>query len=327
MRILFLTCITLLLTGSSIAQSADESLDSIISVKDRAITNTPTDKHIPVPGTKFSIIPPAGFVKAPNFFGFQQPESGSSILFTNVKAPFDAISKAFTKESLLSKGMELERMESFTLNGFPALFISCKQQSKGVIFTKYSILCGSNEQVWIVNGVFHQEMKEIGKEINKSMLTIYYDSNKKDDALEAIDFEIKTTGSRLVYVGVVSGSLIYSNDGKIPPETKEKTYLIASKSFSNTTIEDKKLFCLNRLKTTPFELISTDSIAEIMIDGISGYEIVASGKNLKKTEDVLIYQVILFSDDLYYIILGSANQDFEKNLDEFRKMVKAFNRK
>ncbi|MGV3611359.1 MAG: hypothetical protein ACO1N0_10445 [Fluviicola sp.] len=327
MRIVFLIGITLILTGSSIAQQAVERVDAMISVKDSVITNTPTNRHISVRGTKFSIIPPAGFIKAPNFFGFQQPESGSSILFTNVKGSFEAISQSITKENLLAQGMELESMEHFTLNGFPALFLSCKQQSDGAIITKYSIFCGSNEQIWIINGVFHKDMKEIGKEINKSMLTVYYDPNKRDDEQETIDFEIKATGTRLIYVGVVSGSLIYSSDGKMPSKTKEKTYLIASKSFSNTNKEDEKLFCLNRIKTTPFELRSIDSINEVMIDGISGYEIIASAKNLKMNEDIRIYQTILFSDDLYYIILGSTNQDFESNLNEFRKMTNAFKRK
>ncbi len=121
--------------------------------------------------------------------------------------------------------------------------------------------------------------------------------------------------------------MIFTIDGLVPTLSKNKTTLIIAKSFSKTNIEDKMLFCLERLKQLPVDIDNTESTHDIIIDGISGYEIVASGKNRKTKEDEKMYQVILFNDSLYYLFYGSTNQDFDNNLNEIRKVVKTFKRK
>lgn len=48
------------------------------------VNNSKTEKHQPVAGTKFFLIPPAGFVSATNFQGFQQLNIGGSILVMEI---------------------------------------------------------------------------------------------------------------------------------------------------------------------------------------------------------------------------------------------------
>ena len=106
-----------------------------------------------------------------------------------------------------------------------------------------------------------------------------------------------------------------------------KPSLTVGKSFSKTAIEDRKLFSLNRLKQLPIEVIKIDETNEISIDGISGYEIVATCKDKKTSEPKKVYLVLLFSDSLYYILLGTTNQNFDSNIANFKKAVKTFKRK
>src|SRR5690606_15795154 len=116
-------------------------------------------------------------------------------------------------------------------------------------------------------------------------------------------------------------------DGQVPTASSDKTNLIIAKSFSEITQEDKKLFSLNRLKQTPIEIGNIEYTNEITIDGISGYEIYAKGKNKKSGETENIYQVILFSDKLYYILFGTTNDETDKSIEEIKKAVKTFKRK
>ncbi|HPW34780.1 MAG TPA: hypothetical protein PK367_03445 [Candidatus Paceibacterota bacterium] len=58
------------------------------------ISNTLTDKHISVEGTKMSLILPDGFDKSDNFNGFQQNEKSLSIVVIESPGPFSEITKA-----------------------------------------------------------------------------------------------------------------------------------------------------------------------------------------------------------------------------------------
>lgn len=54
------------------------------------------------------------------------------------------------------------------------------------------------------------------------------------------------------------------------------------------------------------------------MDGISGYELVAEGTNTTDGAREFIYEVMLFSENGYYIMVGSAKADFDSNLGLFK---------
>ena len=65
----------------------------------------------------------------------------------------------------------------------------------------------------------------------------------------------------------------------------------------------------------------------MVIDKLSGYEIIANGKDDQDRPE-LVYQVMLFngSDD-YYIIVGQAKENYEQNLKTFKSIAQTFKRK
>ncbi|MBK7428190.1 MAG: hypothetical protein IPI60_14820 [Saprospiraceae bacterium] len=60
---------------------------------------------------------------------------------------------------------------------------------------------------------------------------------------------------------------------------------------------------------------------------MDGYEILALGKDKKTGEMESIYQVILFTDSVYYMLLGTTNDQTESSIADIRKVVKTFRRK
>ena len=175
--------------------------------------------------------------------------------------------------------------------------------------------------------VYPENLKKVGDEIKKSMLTVFFEADKKINPFEALDYSIDVSKTKLKFGKSMSNSLIFSVDGQVTTTSNDKTNLIVAKSFSQITIEDKKLFCINRLKQTPIEIENIEYTNEITIDGISGYEIFAKGKNKKSAETENIYQVILFSDKLYYILFGTTNDETDNSIDEIKKAVMTFKRK
>lgn len=293
----------------------------------KKIENKLTDEHQNIKGTKVSLIPPKGFTDGINFLGLQQTESGSSIMILDIPGPYSETSKGITKENMLSKGVEVEKIENLTINGLPAIFVTGTQNAYGNIYTKFILVFGTVNETIMINGVYPENLKKVGDEIKKSMLTVFFEADKKINPFEALDYSIDVSKTKLKFGKSMSNSLIFSVDGQVPTTSNDKTNLIVAKSFSQITIEDKKLFCINRLKQTPIEIENIEYTNEITIDGISGYEIFAKGKNKKSAETENIYQVILFSDKLYYILFGTTNDETDNSIDEIKKAVMTFKRK
>ncbi len=293
----------------------------------KKIDNKLTEEYQNIKGTKISLIPPKGFTDGLNFLGLQQSESGSSIMIIDIPGPYSEVSAGITKENLLSKGVETSKIENLIINGLPAIFVTGTQNAYGNIYTKLILAFGTDNETIMINGVYPENLKKIGDEIKKSMLTVYYEANKKINPFDALDYTIDVSETKLKFGKSMSNSLIFSVDGQVPTASSDKTNLIIAKSFSEITQEDKKLFSLNRLKQTPIEIGNIEYTNEITIDGISGYEIYAKGKNKKSGETENIYQVILFSDKLYYILFGTTNDETDKSIEEIKKAVKTFKRK
>lgn len=306
---------------------AIKKLNSIVDFRQKSIKNELTSAHREVNGTKISLIPPDGFTRASNFSGFQQIESGSSIMVLNIPEAFLSISKGLNNQALLSKGMVLKKIKKLTLNNLPAILLKAEQNANSNIYIKYMLAFGTQKESILINGVFPKNIKGLDKLLKKSLLSTVYNSNKKINPFDTADFEISTEGTDIVFAKSVSNSLMFSRDGKIPSESKDNLLLIIGKAFSKIDIEDKKLFAINRIKQLPIEIKEIISTEPIEIDNIKGYEVIADGCNFKTEEKVKAYQVILFSDSLYYMMYGSSESDFDNNIEVFKKVVKTFRRK
>lgn len=292
------------------------------------ITNFMTDEHISVDGTKISIVPPVDFTNASNFAGFQQDSSGASIMIVDIPAPFSEIAKAFTKEGLQTQMMELLEKEELIIGSNNAILVKGEQQAYGNTYNKYTLAFGSEEESILINGTYLKTDEEnLAAAMKKSLLSVLYDADKEINPFDTVDFEIATAGTDMVFVKNVGPTLLFSREGTIPSTAPDKAVFIAAKSFSELEILDKKAYSENRITQNPITIDTIKSNIPIEIDGLKGYEIVAEGKTKTKHIPVEVYQIMLFSDSIYYILIGSSEADYEKNLTAFKTIAKSFKRK
>jgi hypothetical protein len=160
-----------------------------------------------------------------------------------------------------------------------------------------------------------------------SLITVGQEADKIATPLESLDYSIDVSGSKLRFAGKVANSIIFTTDGVLQTKSTDKTILLVTEAFSKAPIADKKTFALNRVNQTPLEIENVESSSEITIDGISGYEVVAKGKDSKTEEKENLYQVILFSDNLYYVLLGTTNDESKISMDLLKKIIHTFRRK
>ena len=118
------------------------------------VTTEITDDHSAINGTKISMVPPDGFTNAVNFSGFQQNESGASIMVLDLPGPFSEVSKGFTEEGLQSQGMALNTIEKLRFNGLQAFLLTVEQSAYGNTYKKHILTFGTEKESIIINGTF-----------------------------------------------------------------------------------------------------------------------------------------------------------------------------
>lgn len=292
------------------------------------INNIKTNKHRQIPGTKFFLVPPTGFVNATNFQGFQQVSSGASILVMEIPGPFSESTKGFNEQGLKTQGVILKKKEEIKVNQNEGFFITTEQFANGTNYSKYILVFGDAKATYMVNGTFPKEVTELDKDIRECLLSVVYESALTVDPFSTVTFTVDTKNTKLKFGKSITGMLLYTVDGKVPTESSDKTSFVVGRSLANVQTVDKKLTAINRIKKMPYTDIEVDEskINEIEIDGVSGYEIVGVALDKNGAKE-LVYQVMLFTDNAYYITLGTTKNDFDQNLELFKKVARTFKRK
>lgn len=180
----------------------------------------------------------------------------------------------------------------------------------------------------MINGTFPKEVTSLEKDIRESMFSVVYESDLTVDPVSTVSFTVDTENTKLKFGKSISGMLLYTVDGKVPTESSDKTSFMVGLSIANVRTVDKKLTAITRFERMPYSNLRVDEskIGEVEIDGISGYEIVGEGLNKRKGTKEFVYQVMLFSEDGYYIMVGTTDANFEQNLELFKKISRTLKR-
>ena len=299
-------------------------LQSFLFFGQTILTTNITANHQEIRGSKIHMILPEGFAIANSFMGFQQVETNSSIMVLDVPGPFSKVIGGLTEENLLKQGVRVDNIESIILNGLSGLLIKGEQTAYGIDFIKYSLAFGTESETILINGIVPKGNMELEQLVKKALLSAVYDPTKILTPLDTVDFEINTAGTDFIFAKSMSNMLIYNRDGKVPSESLDKSSLVLAKAFSKVAIMDKKEYAINRIKTLPVQITKIIETLPIEINGLQGFEITAEGVNRKTGIKEQAYQVMLFTENSYYILYGSSTDNFESNLLIYKKLIKSF---
>ena len=304
-------------------------LISFSAFSQKTISNTKNNKHQQVNGTKFFLIPPEGFTMADSFQGFQLAQKSASVLVMEIPGPLSEVTKGLNEEGLKSQGVILKNHEEANVNGYDGSFITAEQSANGTHFKKYILVFGDEKSTNMVIGMYPSDFNDLETHILESVLSVIHEPDLQVDPLSAVNFKVYTENTKLRFAGMMSGSLLYTVDGKVPTESNDKTSFIIGQSHGNGHTFDKKQNTINRLKGMPYNnlIIEEDKVIPIEVDDISGYEIESQGFNKTDGDRELVYHAMLYTDDGYYLFFGTAKDNFEDNLNLFKQITRTFERK
>jgi hypothetical protein len=290
------------------------------------IDNIHSDKHVIISGTNISMIPPPEFEPSKNFKGFNDPNDKMSIIMiVEIPGPFDEISKGFQPDLMKEREMNLISSKRILINGIDGLLLEFNQKVNGLTFSKYALLYGNRNHTTLINGMFLEDSITTGKLIKECINSTVVNLDMNVDPRLAMDYTIDETAGDFTFESVMGNAMMFNK--LHPTDTNQNITIMVDKSYQKTQVADKKTFCIKRLGQLPetYNFIETKGLNEIVVDGISGYELYASSANNPLEE---LYQAILFDDDGgYFIFIAIYKSDQTTEIENIRNVVKSFKRK
>jgi hypothetical protein len=284
---------------------------------------------IQVPGTKVSLVPPPTFVLSQQFPGFGHEQSGSSIMVTEMPAPYAQITAAFTKEGLATQGMSVLSQRDITISGKPAFLIHVRQSAQGTVFLKWIVATGTDKETVLITATFPERLKaQWSAALEKAVLSAQWDHTAKTDPLAGLNFSIKDD-PELKLARRVSNMLLLTKDGTLPGKPTNDPLLIVGASFSEVLIADLRKFAEERLsQTAQVSGATIKKQAPVTIANLEGSEIIAEAEWREPKQPVTIYQVVLRDGKGYFLIQGFApREEQEKYLAIFKRIAQSFQKK
>lgn len=287
-----------------------------------------TDKHQQINGTNLFMVPPVSFEISNNFKGFQNPtDQTSMVMILEIPGPFSEVSKGFNNEMLKSRGMDLKTKKEIKVGEFEGMLIELDQYANGMNFSKQILIFGNEKSSTLINGVYLKDSLQLGRKIKESILTTFVDTKTRTNPREALNYTLNENMGSLKFHSVIGNGMLFNRDLKTPTQSADKATLITDKSYTKVEIDNKKQFCISRLKKYPadYSVIPNKGINEIAIDNLKGFELYAKN-NDKENEEM--YQVILFDDNGgYYLFVGTYKSTSENAISDIKNIIKTFKRK
>lgn len=283
--------------------------------------------RVVVRGTRVSMIKAANLTAAPNFSGYVDKASQSSIMVTEMPSPFEATTAGFNEAGLASRGMKLVSKESVTVGDYPGVLCSVKQTAYGSDFSKWILAFGNNDQTIVVTASFPDSSAEkLSPGLKETILTALYDSKAPaPDPMADLPFTIAGT-KVLLLAGRIQNTLLFSASGKITAiDPKDPSLFLVGQALNDLDIPDKSDFARTRLKMTAnLKDVQIVSEKDITICGMPTREILATGKN-KQGEDLFVLQDIAYGGGSYFFLQGITDLDLRAEKEgEFRAIVESF---
>ncbi len=297
--------------------SAESSFRSIEGQFTNRLLLSKRTNLINFPEVGLAIPQPVGFTKATSFYGFEQSETSSSVVLSKIPGPFSAVTKGFNRETLATRGMSLISKQPIRIEDRSGFLLQVAQPAAGKKFLKWILVFGNEESTTVVVATFLEEnAAKIGEPLKKVLLTVSPRS-ASDPTVSSLPFTI-TAVAGLSPVKKASGfgkAALFTKDGNIPAAAPTDPLFIVAPSLGDVLVTDQKSFATRRIASYPqTEIVAIRSTAEISIDNLTGWEIVANGQDKQTKAPLTLYQVMIFPKQGGYILMTGIVGDKQSQI-------------
>ena len=274
---------------------------------------------------------PPGFVKETTFDGFGQEELQSSIMAVSIPGPFAEVSAGFNKENLASRGLALLARGDVQVGKQPGILVHFEQTAAGIEFQKWALIFGDEQKTTLVTATYPKDRASaLSMTLKAAVLSTQPDSSQLADPAADLPFTLGPPDKLKLATGLPR-TLIYTLDGKLGGDkSPENPLFIAAPSLGKfASIFSSQETAQRRLQATAetknLEIISHEPVT---MDGLEGFESLADAEDKATGTPIVVYQVMLFSDESYIVMTGMVGKArADEFLPEFKQLAHSLKRK
>jgi hypothetical protein len=172
-----------------------------------------------IPGTTVEIAPPQDFQPSKFFPGFEQQQTGATILVTEMPIPkAQNLIKQFSSANVLkSRGMTLIESKAIALDGRPGKLLLVAQSNEGIKFLKWIVVAEAGDRALIATASFPESQTAALKEpLRQAVINLRWMPGAAVQPLEGLTFSFQPAGD-LQIAGRVSNTVMLTKHGVKPP--------------------------------------------------------------------------------------------------------------
>lgn len=284
-------------------------------------------EYVLIPGTPVNIIPPEEFTLAPDMGGFKHNRLTASIMVQESPKDFKTVSEGYSAPAQIQQGGELLLSLPVVVDSTDAILCKTFRVSEGLNFVQWTLIMKMEDHViTVISTYLKQNDRELSGKVKEALLTTRI-SRKATDLKNALAFTIQ--GEPLKQAKVLQGpSVMFTRNGEWNDQSIFQLSFFAGPSINNTIVERSEDFALGQLQTICADCkVVKNGINKVVIDSLDGYEVVSFRNDSVSQSRRLKYQVVLFDDTRYYLLVGTTSEQHDENLATFRTIANTFKRK
>lgn len=260
---------------------------------------------INIGGTKISF-PKSSFTESKSFVGLANDNDGIILVTELLNDSFESQVKNLNKTFIEKSGGEILGVKEYRINGYEAKQLTIKSPDSLKI---RMVLFGDNDFCTFITAKHFLNDEKSEKEIEYLLENVEYDKSIKVNSLALSPFIVDGDFKGFKHFSKSQNTHFYTRDGnKRINEDKDPSLAIIYGKL-NTSSEFEQSFK---------QLTSVDNVAEFKTErnGREAYEGVFDLKNGNKR-----YYLFLENNLNYIIVRGTAMEDYEETIADFKKFA------
>lgn len=283
-------------------------------------------EYTPIPGSRVSLIVPAGFEIADEFSGVVRRDARASIEI--VETPVGEADRyaSFTREALASGGISLERTEEARTAIGRAKIFHATRQIGSTPMRQWMLLAGNTARSVLITAMAPATSPEsLVATLRYTLLTARWDPERVVDPYAGLGFALRDTGDFAVSQSIMGSAVFLTPGGHRSSDAPGAPVLMATRSFRNEKRYD--LFAVSQQFLAQTEGLREATITDglsLQVDGLDAHELVASAQPIAG-EPITIYQLVTHDGTHYYVIQAQvAAREAKRYLQRFRDIAHSF---
>jgi hypothetical protein len=289
------------------------------------VMSTVSDRHKLTPGTHISLVPPKGWKVSTKLAGYEGPDGSSVLMAFEVPVAVEkSINDLMNGNTATERGFKPVYSNRFTMNGYKAArYIG----SNGAV-EMHMMAFGDETFTVFLNGVYKADDPNAQQEMVSALNTTIYSKEIKVEPLSQSHFYLSFEDYGYKFVTNVMGSIyMFEPKENIGAENQRKSFMVMQvPNDGNMTLDGLAEQLMGKMAEKGMNNSKILSDKKVSINGLEAIEKVISTQK-EGSDKGLMYIMTLQSTDYLFAMMGTAGDEKEATINNFKQLAATFNLK